>query len=374
MFDREAAITAWRERLAAAGGFFESDLDELCDHLRDHLDALEEVGIEGEEAWKTALESIGEAAALAGEYAKVNRSLAWRTPLSFIATGALSVVVAAPVFRTMSSGLLHAGAAMGLPVGVLRAIVWTFVLGAPSLFFGVLLRDREASFAWMQSAPRRVIVLASIAAIAIAGIAGPSLLVLAGVWHDSKALDAVSFTEWRAMQVVGSGAPCAIVAYVLGTRMAGERTSNTSWLALGCLVPFAGSEIALLARYASFAGAGAVHAGFDGIRTMAWIVTIAVPLALVFAARTWVVRRAPLPDEMLHGRGFPAALLAMCGVSIIGPLTWGPLIGRAFGSLAVGAGIEAFRAEAQARVVVTAMLVVAIGGWIMSARSAARAR
>ena len=139
-------------------------------------------------------------------------------------------------------------------------------------------------------------------------------------------------------------------------------------------MPFAGSELSTFVRFASFAGAGAAHAGFDGVRALMWVVTIALPIAVIVAARAWLFRRAPLPDEMMRGRGFAAALLATCGISIIGPLAWGPLVERAFKSLATGAPLEAFRAEQQARVIVTAMLVVAIGGWLMSARSAARAR
>ena len=77
MFDRETAIAAWRQRLVRTGNFFESDLDELEEHVRDHLDALEEVGLAGEAAFRIALESLGEAAALGDEFAKVNR-LAWR--------------------------------------------------------------------------------------------------------------------------------------------------------------------------------------------------------------------------------------------------------------------------------------------------------
>jgi hypothetical protein len=379
MFDRDAAIEAWRARLAKTGRFFEADLDELEEHVRDHLDALAEVGLEGQAAFDIALESIGEDALLAGEFEKVNRALVWRGPLSWIATGVLAMLVGAPLLRTSVGALMRICERLGWGhrYHLTAAVAWPFVLGTTLGSFVLLLRWAERNdepLAWARSAPRRVALLVLSSAFVIAALAGPQLLSNVGLWDDVNTLSRTWFDEARSLQVVGWGTPCALTAYLLGTRVAASRVTlgNASWLALGCLIAFAGNEILLVARYASFASAVAAGAGFKGMSTLTWLSTLVTPFVALACAFLWIHRRSPLPDELVRGRGFALAIVGACAAPIVGPLLWSPLAARAFESFGDGVALEGFRAEAQARVIATSMLIVLVGGWILRARHDAR--
>lgn len=373
MFDRDQAIAAWRERLSRSGSFFESDLDELEEHVRDHLDALAEVGLEGEKAFDIALERIGEVAALAGEYAKVNRMLAWRTPLSWMGTGALALVVATPLYRTMLVAVPHLCAALGMSAGVLRAIVWALTLGTPLAFFAAMFKWAETSgeerFAWARSAPRRIAVLVACASIPISAMVAPYM----NLWGDHAVMEKVHGIQWEALEVVSWGTPCAIAAYAFGVRIgAPEETHGaTSWLALGFLSVFAGQEIVTITRMASIAGAGTAHVGFVATSAIVWLGTLATPAFILACGAKWLLRRSP---DVLRGRGFMAALVGCCAIPIVGPLVWSPLYMRALRTCAAGQMLEGFRAEQQARFIVTSLLVIAIGGFLLRSRTAVRAR
>src|SRR5262249_12260559 len=147
---------------------------------------------------------------------------------------------------------------------------------------------------------------------------------------------------------------------------------NASWLALGCVLAFAGNEVVMFTRSASFAGAGAAGAGFSGVSALTWIVTLATPFVAVATAVRWLHRRSPLPDELVGGGGFVLALVAACVVPILGPLLWRPLAVRGVESCATGVILEGYRTMTQARVISTSMFVVLVGGWILRVRGAER--
>ena len=83
MFDSSKSIGDWRSQLASTGAMFEADLDELESHLRDEIEALEEVGFTAAEAFRIATEKLGETRILADEFAKVNPLLVWRAAYGF---------------------------------------------------------------------------------------------------------------------------------------------------------------------------------------------------------------------------------------------------------------------------------------------------
>jgi hypothetical protein len=71
MFDLDSAIAAWRRQLAAGGVKSAEVLDELESHLRDEIEQQELAEVGGQRAFEFAVQQIGQAAALEGEFAKI---------------------------------------------------------------------------------------------------------------------------------------------------------------------------------------------------------------------------------------------------------------------------------------------------------------
>ena len=82
-FDLDKALAAWRRSLAHTRAFLDDDLDELEQHLRDHVDALTRQGRSEEAAFEEALDRLGSRAVVEAEYGKVRygrgkRRRSWR--------------------------------------------------------------------------------------------------------------------------------------------------------------------------------------------------------------------------------------------------------------------------------------------------------
>jgi len=79
MFDLDGAVQGWRRSFARERAFNTADLDELEDHLRAayELELHLEPGLAPARAFSHACESLGTAADLSGEFAKVE-GRAWR--------------------------------------------------------------------------------------------------------------------------------------------------------------------------------------------------------------------------------------------------------------------------------------------------------
>jgi len=73
MFDLDQGIAEWRRQMVAGGVKAPEVLDELESHLRDEVEQQEFAGSSPEEAFKVAVQQIGQAAALEGEFDKVGR-------------------------------------------------------------------------------------------------------------------------------------------------------------------------------------------------------------------------------------------------------------------------------------------------------------
>lgn len=73
MFDLERAIAEWRKQMAAAGVKNGEVLNELESHLRDDIQREIQVGRTANRAFEIAVERIGGAQAIKGEFAKIGR-------------------------------------------------------------------------------------------------------------------------------------------------------------------------------------------------------------------------------------------------------------------------------------------------------------
>ncbi len=71
MFDLDKAIASWRRSFRYRRVFFEDDLEELERHVRDHATWLVEQGVEEKEAFRKAVQSVGDFGAMETEYRKV---------------------------------------------------------------------------------------------------------------------------------------------------------------------------------------------------------------------------------------------------------------------------------------------------------------
>ena len=70
-FDLEKALATWRRTLVYNRAFMAEDLDELERHLRDQVSALVKEGIAEKEAFRCALQEMGDYGAVEAEYRKV---------------------------------------------------------------------------------------------------------------------------------------------------------------------------------------------------------------------------------------------------------------------------------------------------------------
>lgn len=72
MSDVEEQIEQWRTGLANSETLGHTDIRELETHLREEIEHLEPLGLSGEEAFLVARHRLGDTAALAGEFLKIN--------------------------------------------------------------------------------------------------------------------------------------------------------------------------------------------------------------------------------------------------------------------------------------------------------------
>jgi len=91
MFDLEKAIAGWREQMLAAGIKTPELLEELESHLREESGCQMKSGLNEPEAFRTAVEKIGQARALKTEFKKADISAEMQfVQLAGIACGAVA--------------------------------------------------------------------------------------------------------------------------------------------------------------------------------------------------------------------------------------------------------------------------------------------
>src|SRR2546428_7761154 len=93
MFNLDQAIADWRRQMLAAGIKTPVPLNELESHLRDDVEQQVRSGVNAQPAFESAVQRIGQAGALKGEFAKV-RDTKWRQRLiDFVGIGFLALIV-----------------------------------------------------------------------------------------------------------------------------------------------------------------------------------------------------------------------------------------------------------------------------------------
>ncbi|MEM6334677.1 MAG: hypothetical protein AAF823_15195 [Planctomycetota bacterium] len=86
-FDLDAAVAAWRLRLAQGEAVSRDAVDELEDHLRREHEALASGSLSGEEAFAVASLRCGAADRLGAEYAKGNAAAVWMRRVAWMLAG-----------------------------------------------------------------------------------------------------------------------------------------------------------------------------------------------------------------------------------------------------------------------------------------------
>ena len=114
MSDIEKRIARWRNELARSEAFARADIDELEIHLRDEMEHLCRSGLSEEEALLIASRRLGDTAALADEFGKVNEGRRLVDRLSWMAVGVLLYVIAGYVATGVSQGGILAARLFGL--------------------------------------------------------------------------------------------------------------------------------------------------------------------------------------------------------------------------------------------------------------------
>lgn len=128
MFDLEKAILDWRKSLSALRA---SDIDELESHLREELDALAEVGIDGERAFAHATLELGQSEAIVEEIERAAPRTAWRGPAIALLTGVLVHLLGGAVLATLDWIVIALGYAIRAGVTLRYLGIGVFVLLGP---------------------------------------------------------------------------------------------------------------------------------------------------------------------------------------------------------------------------------------------------
>ena len=127
MFDLNEAINHWRAALGHQPNFRSSDLDELEDHLREEITALEAGGLTPEEAFLIASRRLGKPEDLDGEFAIADPERRRSFRLSWMITGALGLVflwLAAEIITNFGTGLLSRFPGEGIFTHGRMSLVW----------------------------------------------------------------------------------------------------------------------------------------------------------------------------------------------------------------------------------------------------------
>lgn len=90
MYNVDSQIEQWCNSLTGSELLHDSDVSELENHLREEMGHLEKSGLSAAEAFFVARRRLGDTAALAEEFAKVNPHRQLTSRLSWMATGVLA--------------------------------------------------------------------------------------------------------------------------------------------------------------------------------------------------------------------------------------------------------------------------------------------
>jgi hypothetical protein len=371
MFDQRKAIDGWRAELAETGALFEADLDELESHLHDHLEALEEVGITGEEAFTTATERLGESRSLSDEFAKVNPLLAWRAALLWITVGIFTVLALRPVHMLSEHAIIAASMALHLGKTMITIGTWMVSFASPLVFFAVffpLMRRRvDAPLPWARSPVFRVGLLVGCAVLMLASHllaewgwltsfeqrwAGP---LLRSAYHSSES----------ASYALAVAAPLVLGGIAVHQRALALKDRATAaplfWLAVGIFVGAVRSEVHFFVRPAAVVLGNLAKLQSGQMALLMWIVTLGSPLLLFASTYVYLRHRAPRPARVLRTPYVVAAMAGSGALAIAAVFATSPVQGYAWELLEDGSGVSGFYAWLLAGIVTSCALPVIVG-------------
>lgn len=380
MFDRDLAVAEWRKELARAGTMFEADLDELESHLADELDGLEEVGITGEGAFRTATERLGETHALADEFAKVNPLLAWRAALFWITAGILLVVALIPFQQLCLHATLAGAFALHVPMRLIVALMWAVELGSPFLFFAWLFpaarRQVESPLPWARSPTARVTIVVLAAVLALSAHLGSDWGWLFS--FERQAFGKQVLEAWDgarnaayALAVVG---PLVLAGLVLRHRAEAMRDRASGaplfWLAIGLFIGAVRCELHDFVRSATLAGGGFAQLGAVQMHRLMWLVTLGSPAALIVSTLAYLKYGAPAPSRLLRARGL-LVTMALSGVAAVAAVfATGAFTRRFYATLPLEVAVAGYEAWLVAGVVASCAVPVVVGSLMWRLRQA----
>jgi hypothetical protein len=386
-FDMERAVRDWRERLFATGRVTRSDVEELESHLRDHLDALEEVGITGEDAFSTASKRLGEVTELGREFAKINTQLAWQGPVFWMAAGCLATFLGTPTMAMILRVAMLVSVRFEIPPPVVTVAAWAIMLPAPFLFFGGLFvwarRFERVTFAALEKAWVRVLslCLAATSALVAHGAMYPLSAALFRAnqkyWEHPSFLAAYRAVD-RADYWMMVGVPIGLALAALWFRYRAQRDeargaapSGWGFVLLGAFAAVVGQVVSYFTMTASVLGGAKMGMGPSALIALTWAVTIFLPSLIFGAAHAWLHKTAPSPDRVLQSRVFVVAVAVAGAVGLMCDRWGGIPREHLFVTIDDHEFVQVIITWVQARMVAAAIAPVTIGAVVLRARHAA---
>jgi hypothetical protein len=308
-FDVESRIAAWRRTFA---GLRAEDIDELESHLRDELDALAEVGIDGEEAFAHATKKLGASAELVEQIERAAPSVAWRAPAIAVLTGFLVNILASAILRLVDWVAVGVGVAsranltlayVGIPIVVvlcpLLAIAGGFVL-APR----IVARVERAS-----PLPKIAVVIGMGLFVVFANlpwmaIAHPSRTVV-NVWAGWFGL------TYEARQLTGYALPIVLSGALFLTRRRQARFAF--WAVLGYVLKAFGGQLSVVIATVSAMLASHLGANVERAATTA---STFLPLVALAGAVAFASKRTPTSFMAVAERAGVVLAFGAVGLSL----------------------------------------------------------
>jgi hypothetical protein len=224
MRELERLIEDWRGSVGAGGRVGDEALDELESHLRESVDALRRGGTALDEAFGRAVAQLGEAPAIASEFAKLKQPLWWPAKVVVGIVILLTIGLPAPLFGRLHdrpSGLLLASHVLAVTIG------YTVTLLVGGLGFCLICRRSVGELSVSRT---RALARVSFRLGVVALVATAVAVMLGMFWANAK------WGRYWAWDLPETGGFCVIVwqvAFLLCHRLFGGHAGRV--LALGLL-------------------------------------------------------------------------------------------------------------------------------------------
>jgi len=150
MFQLESAIQNWRNGLQQNQTMLPEDLDELETHLRDQMDTLALSGLTAEETFWVASHRIGDNAAVAQEFAKVNTAAIWKHRAFWMIFGIFISMLITSLAQVMSKSSAVALSWLRMDVKISGLATSIGYIAAVLLAFTILFTCFDGLSQWFQ--------------------------------------------------------------------------------------------------------------------------------------------------------------------------------------------------------------------------------